>query len=335
MFKKPLPPGLHVILGDSAGGIFNRVFGPLRGRLLVERDVLSVGPTPKCRSLEAWEAMRNEFWNGVVPCAPGLPFAELRNLADRARQLQEADYLTLWSGTGLSEQLSIAFTLHLADPESSSPERISIVQYEKLHTRDEEVCGTGILNEQNMSEHPPAVPLSSETHSDYLHLFAALTSDDPTRFERFAGERPSANRWLLRAARLMLRRFPDKHSGLPYWDRILLSETPTQPRKAARVIGDTIGKHWDSDPMGDLSLFHRLLQLGAPHRREPLIQVFGDGKEMRSTEVQLTPFGDEVVAGRQSNYPANPIEDWAAGTKLSSAKGPLWFNDDGRLVREK
>jgi hypothetical protein len=54
---------------------------------------------------------------------------------------------------------------------------------------------------------------------------------------------------------------------------------------------------------------------------------------MRHTEVRLTAFGQDVRDGRASNYPANPIEDWAAGVKLSSRDGNLWFNDGGKLVR--
>ena len=41
----------------------------------------------------------------------------------------------------------------------------------------------------------------------------------------------------------------------------------------------------------------------------------------------------DVLEGRASNYPANPIEDWAAGVRLSSRNGRLWFNDGGKLVR--
>ena len=54
---------------------------------------------------------------------------------------------------------------------------------------------------------------------------------------------------------------------------------------------------------------------------------------MERTEATLTPFGLEVLEGRASSYPTNPVEDWAAGVKLSSSEGSLWFNDGGRLVR--
>jgi len=61
-----------------------------------------------------------------------------------------------------------------------------------------------------------------------------------------------------------------------------------------------------------------------------LIALSGDQASIRNTEAVLTPFGIEVLKGTTSNYPANPIEDWAAGVKLSSEQGALWFNDGGK-----
>ena len=41
----------------------------------------------------------------------------------------------------------------------------------------------------------------------------------------------------------------------------------------------------------------------------------------------------DILANRASNYPDNPIDDWAAGVPLDSRRGMLWFNDGGRLVK--
>jgi hypothetical protein len=48
--------------------------------------------------------------------------------------------------------------------------------------------------------------------------------------------------------------------------------------------------------------------------------------------VALTAFGEAVLDGRASNFPANPIDDWAGGVHLSSITGNVWLNDNGRLV---
>jgi len=55
-----------VVLGDTAAGTFLKVFDA-RDRLLVDQDVLCVGPTPSCDDLDAWKSLRDQFWNGIVP----------------------------------------------------------------------------------------------------------------------------------------------------------------------------------------------------------------------------------------------------------------------------
>jgi hypothetical protein len=89
------------------------------------------------------------------------------------------------------------------------------------------------------------------------------------------------------------------------------------------------------DLVGDWYLFGRLLRLGSARNPRPLITLSEDQTSIRHTEAVLTPFGAEVLKGRASNYPANPIDDWAAGVRLSSEGGALWFNDGGKLIRAK
>jgi hypothetical protein len=76
-----------------------------------------------------------------------------------------------------------------------------------------------------------------------------------------------------------------------------------------------------------------MLRLGSTNNPKPLVELSGDQMSIRNTEATLTPFGEAVLKGDASSYPDNPIDDWAAGVKLSSGNGALWFNDGGRLVR--
>jgi hypothetical protein len=89
----------------------------------------------------------------------------------------------------------------------------------------------------------------------------------------------------------------------------------------------------DADLTGDGYLFGRLLRLGSEQLPTPLVALSGNLASMRGSEVALTPFGLDVLEGRASNYPTNPIEDLVAGVGLSSVKGAVWFNDGGKLVR--
>lgn len=228
----------------------------------------------------------------------------------------------------------IAHVLHRAEEWGVDAARIQLVQFE-TRRNGARVLGTGELNEQNMSEHPEPAAISAAAFGDYRAAWKALTSPDPTLIERFSESRPSANEWLKRAMLLLLRRFPDKRSGLPWWDFTLLSKVRSHGPRAIRVIGHTMGHFWDdADLVGDFYLFGRLLRLGDPQLPTPLLEISGDRANMRDVQVTLTPFGLDVLEGRASNYPTNPIDDWAAGVKLSSADGVLWFSDGDRLVRE-
>jgi hypothetical protein len=333
-FKRPLPPGVHVILGDSAAGVFRRVFHP-GDRLVIDLDVLSCGPTPRCDDIGSWCDVRRAFWSSVAPGSALEPEAADFGLPGESERLRRAEQITIWSATGVSEQLFIAHVLHRAEEWGVDASKIHLVQFETLRNRAARVLGTGELNEQHMSEHPESAAISAAAFRDYRAAWTALTSPDPTLIERFSESHPSANEWLKRAMHLMLRRFPDKRSGVPWWDFALLTEVRSHGPRAVRVIGYTMGNFYDdADLVGDLCLFGRLLRLGDPKLPAPLLEISGDCANMRDVQVALTPFGLDVLEGRASNYPTNPIDDWAAGVKLSSADGVLWFNEGGRLMPE-
>ena len=292
---KPLPPGLHIILGDSAAGTFVRVFDA-RNRLLIDQDVLSCGPTPKCDDRRAWSHARHEYWSALIPGAEPMHVQSPLNLDDNAERLRTADRICIWAATSLSEQLFVAHVVRLADCVGADPERISRVQFEFVPGRTTRVLGMGEVNEDDMSKHPEPVPMSANALDDYRAAWSALTSDDPAGFERFATERPAANPWLKAAMQLMLRRFPNARTGLPFWDALLLKCVREHGPKAATIIGQAMIEAWELD-------------------------------------VALTPFGEAVLDGTASNYLTNPIDEWAGGVRLSSADSALWFNDDGLLVK--
>ncbi|MEO8064263.1 MAG: DUF1835 domain-containing protein [Pseudomonadota bacterium] len=328
---KLLPPGLHAVLGDSAGGIFTRVFFA-RDRLLIDQDVLSCGPTPAITDLAAWNKLRFDYWNGTVPGHTGEHVHSRFSLVDNAPRLKDAERVHIWAATGVSEQLFIAFTVNLMKLVGGDLARLALVQFETSGNR--RVTGLGELDESQMRAAPEPVALTTDAAQHYLNAWAALSSPDPGPLTRFSREHPEANRWLKLAMQLMTRRFPDKRTGLSHWDRALLSRVATRGPEVSRILGYTMAESFDQgDLVGDWYLFGRLLRLGAERNSEPLITLSGDRMSIRSTEALLTPFGEEVLKGAASNYPANPIEDWAAGVRLSSAEGRLWFNDGGKLIK--
>jgi hypothetical protein len=329
---KLLPPGLHIVLGDVAAGIFTRVFFA-RDRLLIDQDVLSCGPTPRCTDLAAWAQLRHEYWSSFVPGQAGEHVPSRFNLVQNAARLAAAERIHIWAATGVSEQLFIAFAVHLAQLVGADSARLALVQFETSGLR--RITGLGELDEAQMREHPEPAAVPPEIACQYLDAWAAVTSPDPALLVDFARLHPDAHRWLKLAVRLMSRRYPDKRTGLTYWDHELLSRVAARGPEVSRIIGYTMAETYEfGDLVGDWYLFGRLLRLGSARIPRPLIALSGDQMSIRNTEAVLTPFGDEVLKGATSNYPANPIDDWAAGVRLSSAEGLVWFNDGGRLARE-
>lgn len=328
---KLLPPGLHTILGDNAGGIFTRVFFA-RDRLLIDQDVLSCGPTPVFKDLESWGRLRLDFWNGTVPGHVAEHVHSRFNLVQNAQRLAGAECVNIWAATGVSEQLFIAFVVHLVRFVGGDVGKISLVQVETLNGK--RVVGLGELDEGQMRKAPEPVPISVDEAQLYLNAWIALTSPDPNELVSFTREHPEASRWLKLALQLMTRRYPDRKNGLSYWDHALLQRVKKYGPGVSQVIGFTMAETFDQgDLVGDWYLFGRLLRLGSSSNPRALIQLSGDQQSIRHTEAVITPFGEEVLKGTASNFPANPIDDWACGVRLSSADGALWFNDGGRVVK--
>ena len=335
MSRKPLPPGIHVVLGDHAAETFRKAFDG-GDRLLVDQDVLSVGPTRPCANVAAWNAMRLEYWNQLVPGLMRDHVASPMALLDNLERLRVAERITIWCATSVSEQLFVAHVIHRAIESAVDPARIWMVQFEGLRERTARVLGIGELNEQQLREHPQPVQLSPQALNDYRDVWSAVSSEDPGQLEKFGDSHPATNAALRHAMECMLRRFPDKQTGLTYWDRELLEDVRSHGPRGARVIGHTLVKNLeDADLVGDWYLFGRMMRLADARLGNPLLAMSGDAKNMRATEVRLTPFGADVLDGKVSSYPTNQIEEQVAGARLSSATGPLWFNDNGHLVREK
>ena len=328
---KLLPAGLHLILGDSAGGIFTRVFFA-RDRLLIDQDVLSCGPTPPITDLDAWKKLRFDYWGSIVSGGASEHVPSRFNLVDNAQRLKDAECVNIWAATGVSEQLFIAFAVNLVKLVGGDPTRIALVECEMMN--GQRIIGLGELNEAQMRAAPEPRPMADAVAQQYLNAWAALTSPDPAPLANFAREHPEANRWLKLAMQLMTRRFPDKRTGLCYWDYALLSRVEKRGPEVSRIIGYTIAETFgQGDLVGDWYLFGRLLRLGGDRNVLPLLTLTGDQQSIRSTEAKLTQFGADILKGAASNYPENPIEDWAAGVRLSSEEGAMWFNDGGKLVK--
>jgi hypothetical protein len=327
------PALLNIVNGDLAAGTFLHSFGA-SDRLLIHRDVLTCGPLPRLTRVAAWQKVRLDFWRQTL--------AFLRNfdlepspidLLKNAERLKDVDLPCVWAGTGNSDQLVISFVLHLVTMLGGDVSRLHVVQFEK-NEAGQRVRGLGELSQEQARAHPPPRKLALFEVAAYRDAWLAVTASEPAPLESFAARHRDAPGYLTEAVDKVLRRFPDRVSGLPYWDRRLLRNVRDHGPKASAVLAATIdAMNEEADLVGDLYTFSRLVRMSAPAAQQPLVDLAGNRQQIGRCEVHLTGFGAQVLEGRASFLPANTLDEWAGGVHLSSANGHLWFTEEGRLSR--
>lgn len=330
-----LPPGLHIVGGDSAAGCFKQAFASV-DRLLIHADYLSCGPIPEWERIEQWKAARLAYLKQWSPEGwddhPGVARFDLLSNLDR---LRDAGPIHVWAGTGVEEQWLIAWIVELVRRVGADMADIRVVQFEHVPGTSHTVLGMGMLRPEQMRVYPEPAALGEAGLAQCRAAWAALASGTPALLAEFSASHAGPNAWLTGAVEHIVRRYPERSSGLNDWETRLLANVAKRGPTVARVIGYTmVGDDLDaSDHVSDGYLFWRLCRMADGHCPQPLVRMTGARTSLRGTEVTLSPFGEAVLEGRASSYPANPIHDQIGGVELSSASGALWFSEGDRLVR--
>lgn len=329
------------LLQQNAGSKPSLTF-QLTDRLLIQRDMLWCGPTPRCANLDAWKQIRAAFIKGLFPEYPDISFNDLKtDLLYDVNRLNEVETIYIWAGTNLEDQLLILFVIYLVGLIGGNLEKIRIVQYESLNCFDEtlHMFGMGLLDPDDMQKHPEPLALLPEQIKLYRTAWDAVTSNTPLALMQFLSSSPTLNIHLAPALRYLLRRYPRIESGLDFWDTQLLNHVGKDGNPAVKIIAGAWGENGENlegDPVGETYLFNKILHLGSKDLPEPLLQLShvgpsGEPSTYRNIHATLTPFGAAVINGDASFYPANPIDKWVGGVHLSSSTGNLWFYQNGRV----
>lgn len=323
--------GIHIINGLSAAGCWKQAYGSTN-RLIVNQDILSCGPTPSFSDLAVWEKTRLDYLKNLYPDTPDIDFRSFApDLLRNVERLAESEEIFLWVSTGLDDQLLLLFVVYLVDLVGSNPGSLRLIQYESLPKRKYPVRRIGEINPDQMKDHPQARALSHVEIEYCRFAWSAITAPDPGMLND-AACRTADLPHVSVALACMRRRYPHRASGLAYWDRQLLPQIRDQGPKAAKIIGYTLcNDPWDADGVGDGYLLHRLHALGDPRLPRPLVRLEGSLRNIRETAAELTPFGAEILAGKASSYPDNPIDEWIGGCHLSSGGGEFWFYENGQV----
>jgi hypothetical protein len=228
----------------------------------------------------------------------------------------------------------ISFVLHLVTMVGGDVSRVRVVQFERDENTGQRVRGIGELSLEQVRAHPEPRPLALFEVAAYRDAWLAVTANEPAALESFSPRHPDAPWYLREAVDKVLRRYPLRATGLDHWDWHLLGNVRGSGPSASGILAPTIAAMYeDADLVGDLYTFSRLVRMASPAAVHPLVDISGNRQQIGRCEVLLTEFGEQVLDGKAAFWPANAIDDWAGGVHLSSAKGNLWFNEGGKIVR--
>jgi hypothetical protein len=330
---RPPARGLHVVAGPSAAACLQQGLSLTRDQLLVHHDLLSCGRLPPLDSLTEWRDVREAYLQSVDVERVGFSFADCpRDLLTNCERLTSAETITLWLGTGLPEQLLLAWIVALLRKLDSDPARCRVVQFDRHENY--EVVGVGVLHPSGFAEHPPATTLNATAVDYALSAWTAVTAAHPNELLAFLGRSSPAPLPLLqRSLSSLIYHYPHVETGLNAWEHQLLRYVGEFGPQASRVIAHTMAHDMDfPEWMADSYLIERLHRLGNETLPRPLVALSGDATRLHGTEVRLTEHAQALLAGHGNAVAWNGIDDWVGGVHLESRSGHVWFRSEQTLV---
>jgi hypothetical protein len=340
------PRTLHVVLGSNAAACLTRSRVATPAEILVFADPLSCGALSPIVDLSAWIDERRAYWTSL-----GWGEDEADDVASRfakgdllaaAPSDLDADEIIAWVGTGLDDQIAVAWLPSFLRAAGVRPRELKVVQWQR-NSRDVEIASLGMLAPTEFAARPPSRLLTEENLAELDHVWSALTSTDPT--ELVALVRTTSVRFplLSRALRDGLLRYPDAVSGLNAWEMRLLQNVRRVGPVGGRVIGNALADGYEllregrtgRDVVGDGWLIDRMFRLAKSSLLEPALEIVGTRDEYGRSEVRLTPFGQRILDGKVNFVSVNGIDDWVFGVHLQSDQKRVWFHRDGELIRSQ
>jgi hypothetical protein len=325
--------GVHVIAGPSAAACLKEGMALPSDSVLIHHDLLSCGPLRPFESLEAWRDLREGYLRTLDPGNPPFKFEEQdRDLLTNSERLREASSVTLWLGTGLPEQLLLAWVVALLRRLDVDALKCRFIQFD--HDRKHEVVGIGVLNPSRFREHPEPTRLETAVVQEILRAWDAASALQPDGLLKYVSDGAPTLPLLRRGLSSLLYHYPELTTGLNDWEYQLLRYSQQEGPKATSVVAFTMAHDMEfPEWMADTYLFQRLRRLGDVALRKPLLRLSGDGATLRGTDVHLTREGEEVLVGRGNAAEWNGVDDWVGGVHLNSAQGNVWFRSGHTLVR--
>ena len=332
---------MNILHGTAATTVFQEAFDVQEEEILIFNDILSCGALKKYTDMKSWKVFREESWNTLDPYTfknKSKCDTVERDFYTNFDDFKSADTYKLWIGTGLGDQLLLAFIVHLITYYELDIHKLSVYQFETIKRKhfDIEAWGVALLYEEEVKNHPTPYTLTDKQITVAKSAWEAVTASTPEKYLKHLHGDIDNLFLLTKAMGFLFLRYPDIKTGLPYWDKVLLEYTQKHEPKCARIIGDVLGYEFHAkynlDIVGDGYFFSRLKNLGKPSLNKPLIKANAFDLPMRETEINILPDAEKVLSGELNMIQENGIDDWVCGVHLDSSSGGVWVRDGKLLV---
>lgn len=332
---------INILNGDSAAGSFKVAFRSKNDDMLIFRDVLSCGPVKEYINSDEWQLYREHFWSKV--CADDVhsmkTFSSMaRDFYTHFHDIENRNQCKLWLGTGLSDQLLLAFVVKLFEIFNFDYNKLNIYQFETYKNSNGhvyQVQGIGLLNPEQIQKQANPFKLTADQIKYNLSVWEAYTQPIPELIIRLINENNETMPLLKKAISCLYNRFPKSSNGLTDWDESLLKGSLIEGPKAHMIIGFSMAAGMDGlDYCGDSYLYHRLKNLAKPSLNKPLLKINPMNKSMKETQVGITEFGKLALENKVNVITENGIDDWIGGVHLSSEANNIWLRENNNLYHQ-
>ncbi len=313
---------LHISNGDATD-----VPGTgLARRVVYWRDILHEGPVPAVGPAE----LRRIRVSYLADDQDVESATALRQFTERDEALaagRDGEYV-LWFEADLYDQLQLTEILARLADLGVPAERVTLICIGE-HPGIARFGGLGELTAGQLRELPHTNACARLTPAALelaTRAWAAFRAPDPAGLAAIAAARLGELRFLGEAFDRLSREYPATRDGLSLTERRVLAAVADGAPDAGTAF--VRAQTRETRPyLGDSTCFARMSRLAqGPH---PLLRLDPPGRPVqRTTGVQLTGTGAQILAGQADQVTRNGIDRWIGGVHLEGHQVP-WRWDDG------
>jgi uncharacterized protein DUF1835 len=324
---------LHIRCGNDV--MHKLAIAGFAGDFLWFADPYVQGPVPRAASLEEFVAIRAKYLE--QECGEPNAFERLYASYQDLERAREYPSVNIWMEHDSYDQLVLAKLLDFFSDPAKRPRRLRLISVTHF---------PGVARFNGIGQLPPeALRVLWDDFEDVderrLRLgqaaWHAVTSPTPEALVELVKTATPVLPTMGRALARHLRELPSLENGLSLTEQLTLRILAAQgPMNAARLFGWHTN-HYEPLPfLGDTGYWAVLRRLADTENPALRIDERSDMPEEwnKHWQVELLPFGRDLLANTADWLKANAVERWVGGVRIDSRQATNWrFDSNGGVVR--